>query len=121
MKSQELPIYRASWDMVKQMEHYIRNFPREAKYSHGAKLRELGIDFVRVICLANECRDKSVRLAYLDEAVGILEAYRFTKRLAMEFKYLSLNQAAKVDVHLASVGQQLGGWRNKMAGQSCVG
>ena len=34
MVSSELPVYRDVWEMVSQMEAYIRNFPREAKYSH---------------------------------------------------------------------------------------
>jgi len=112
MKCEELPIYRDTWEMVNLMDKYIANFPREYKYAHGEKMRELGIDLIKYLCLANNCSSNPARRAsQLEAALGIYEAYKFTKRLCYERKCISAQQASKLDFILAKVGRQLMGWK----------
>ena len=112
MNCEELPIYRDAWELISLMDRYITNFPREFKYSHGAKLRELGIDLVRYLCLANNCSSNPAkRAAQLEAALGMYEAYKLTKRLCYAGRCISADQSSKVDFLLAKVGRQLMGWK----------
>lgn len=123
MVSSELPVYRDVWEMVSQMEAYIRNFPREAKFSHGLKLRDEGAEVIKNICMANNCTNDHLRRArYIEIALGHYETYKFIKRLCAKHKYMSEAQEAKIDKRFAIVGQQLMGWKiseeNKLPGQN---
>lgn len=123
MASGDLQVYRDASELIMQMEAYIRNFPREAKYSHGKRLRDEGVELIKCICIANNSvRNKDKRIECIEEAIGHYESYKFIKRLAAAFKYLSLEQEAKIDRRLAVVGKQLMGWKineeNKTPGQN---
>ena len=123
MITSELTVYKDAWEMINQMESYIKNFPREAKYSHGAKLRDEGVEMIKSICQANNAvRDRMRRIDWLEAALGHYESYRFIKRLAVRQRYMSEAQEAKIDRWLAVIGQQLMGWKlseeNKAIGQN---
>ncbi len=68
----DLPVYKASYDMLVEMFVLIRNFGREYKYSVGDSLKKEGIAMITLIYRANSREDKAGALAEAREHIEVI-------------------------------------------------
>jgi len=82
---EHLPIYKKAYDLTLYFEKVVRNFSRYHKYTHGAELRELSREVLRLIRRANDAEDKAPLLLQNREK---LEDLKIAVRLCKEYRHL---------------------------------
>lgn len=104
----ELPVYKATYDMLLEIFQLCRNFSREYKFTVGESLKKETIDLLTLIFRANSRPDKQ---SVLTEARERIEVIRLFIRLMMDLKQLNMKQFVRVNESVETVSKQLTGWQ----------
>jgi|DewCreStandDraft_4_1066084.scaffolds.fasta_scaffold02360_9 hypothetical protein len=105
--TEELPIYKASYDMVLVIFQLVKNFNKEYKYTIGESIKNETIKLITNIYRANCSRNK---IEYLNTARENLEVIRLYIRLTKNLHQISVKQLAYVSLHIENISKQLAGW-----------
>lgn len=105
--AEELPIYKATYDLVLVVFRLVKNFTKEYKYTLGESIKKEAIEAVTNIYRANVKKDKT---EYLEKTRENIEVLRLYIRLAKDLKCISVKQIAFVNGHIENVSKQLTGW-----------
>lgn len=108
----DLPIYKASYDLLSMATDITRNIPRDLKAGLGAKVRDECIEMLVLIARANGSRDKATHLSQLVEHVQVVE---FLLRIFKDKHFISPKQHANAIQITASIGKQASGWKRSAA------
>lgn len=81
-----LPVYKASYQLVNLLFISTSNFSREYKYTIGQEIKTEGFYLIKNIYLANKALNK---VLYIEEARGNLELIRLLVRLMQDYNQLS--------------------------------
>ena len=103
----ELPVYKASYDLQLMVFECIKGFPREYKYTLGEKIKNETLELIMSTFRANVSRDKSEHLLKSREQV---EVVRLLLRLSKDMKILDLKRFVRLSDQLEIVSKQLSGW-----------
>lgn len=104
----ELPVYKASYDLLLEIFRFVKNFSKEYKYTVGDNLKKEMIQQIMLIYRANSSRDK---LAIIQEAREKIEIMRLLIRLMKDLRQISLPQFVQVNEKIEFVSRQLTGWQ----------
>jgi hypothetical protein len=104
---EELPVYKASYDLLLGIFSLTGQFQREYKYTVGERLRNETLDLLALIQRANGRRDRHL---VLREARERVEVIRLFLRLMMDLRQLSLKAFVHINRQVESVSKQLAGW-----------
>jgi hypothetical protein len=110
--AQELPVYKASYELIIGIFGLVKNFNREYKYSIGESLKKEAIDMVTVIYRANMHTEKT---EFIKRAREHLEVTRLHIRLLKDLKQIPLNRFVNVNIHIENISKQLTGWQRACA------
>ena len=105
----ELPVYKATYDLLVEMFRFTKNFRREYKYTVGESLKKEKLALITLIYRANSRKDK---YAVLQEARERIEVIRLFIRLLKDLKQISLKQFVLVNLQVENVSKQLTGWQH---------
>ena len=111
----ELPVYKASYDLLVEIFQFTRNFNREFKYTVVESLKKETLELITLIYRANSRHDK---YQVLQEARERIEVIRLFVRLLKDLKQISLKKFVLVNKHIENVSKQLTGWQKKMKNNS---
>ena len=103
----ELPVYKASYDLLLGIFALTGQFKREFKYTVGERLRNETLDLLGLIQRANGRKD---RREVLLEAREKVEVIRLFLRLMKDLHQLSLKTFVNINRQVESVSKQLAGW-----------
>lgn len=112
-QSEDLPIFKASYDLLEQLTDLAKDLPKFFRYSIGQRMVDLCLDLLGNIYRANMKRDKAEPLT------DLLICYRqllLLLRVCYKQKALSTGRYAELVKLLDSIGRQATGWRQKFAG-----
>jgi len=109
VRTKDLPIYKAGYDLVKLITDRVRHFPRDYRPTLGKIMQEEAISLVLSVYQANAATDKIPHLEGVLERLSTLE---MLTQLAMDFGQLPPNAFAEAVDILGSIGRQAGGWKN---------
>ena len=112
-QSEDLPIFKASYDLLEQLTDLSKDLPKFFRYSIGQRMVDLCLDMLGNIYRANMKRDKAEPLT------DLLICYRqllLLLRVCYKQKALSTGRYAELVKLLDSIGRQATGWRQKFAG-----
>ncbi len=109
--AQELPVYKASYDLLLALFKLTKNFKREFKYTIGESLKKEMIELVTLIYRANTKRDKK---DVLQEARERIEVVRLFVRLLKDLQQISIKQQVYLNEHIENVSKQLTGWHKSL-------
>lgn len=104
----ELPVYKASYDLLIEIFRFVKNFSKEYKYTVGDNLKKETIDLIMLIYRANSYRDK---LKIIQEAREKIEVIRLLVRLMKDLRQISLSVFVQVSEKIEFVSRQLSGWQ----------
>ncbi len=107
----ELPVYKASYDLLVEIFQFTKNFNREFKYTIGESLKKETIELITLIYRANSRKDK---FQVLQEARERIEVIRLFIRLLNDLKQISLKKFVFINKQIENVSRQLTGWQKKM-------
>ena len=104
----ELPVYKATYDLLLEMFRFTKDFSREYKYTVGESLKKETIELITLIYRANSRPDKQ---ATLQTAREHIEVIRLLVRLMKDMQQINLKQFVEVNKQVENVSKQLAGWQ----------
>jgi hypothetical protein len=104
----ELPVYKAKYDLLLSIFQFTRDFNREYKYTVGESLKKETIELLTLIYRANS---KYKKAEILQTARERIEVIRLLIRLMKDMKQISLGKFVKINVVVENVSKQLTGWQ----------
>ena len=109
--TQDLQIYSDTVELSKTVLELTSNFPRKYKFFLGDELGKTALALLRLIHLANKCRD--TRTEKLCEFIATFDYFKDLLRLSEETKCISTAQQANLAILIDSIGKQSNGWRKQ--------
>jgi len=113
-KYDELPVYKASYDLFLAVFQLTKNFKREYKYTVGESLKNEMIELVTLLYRTNSRQDK---YTVLQKARESIEVIRLLIRLLKDLHQISLKQFVSINKRIKNVSKQLTGWQKKQKKQ----
>lgn len=106
---QHLPIYKATYELLRLVTHATSNFPKAYKYSLGDKLRAEVVEMVVFIFKANSSRgaDRAAQAALF---LGRLQVVELMVRLSKDLRLLTVKQFSEIVSVSDGLGRQAQGW-----------
>lgn len=108
MKYDDLPVYKASYDLFVEIFRFTKNFTREYKYTVGESLKKEALGLITLIYRANSKKDK---FDVLQEARERTEVIRIFVRMLKDLKQISLKKFVFINKQIEMVSKQLTGWQ----------
>jgi hypothetical protein len=105
---QELPVYKASYDLLLAIFEFTKNFNKDYKYTVGESLKKETTELLTLIYRANSRKDK---VGVLQEARERIEVIRLFIRLMKDMKQINLKKFVEVNKSVENVSKQLTGWQ----------
>jgi hypothetical protein len=107
----DLPVYKASYDMLLAIFAFTKNFSREYKYTIGERLKNEVIELFILIYRANSTYNKADILKLAREQVEII---RVLIRVMKDMKQISLSSFVAINQNVENVSKQLAGWHKSV-------
>jgi hypothetical protein len=103
----ELPVYKAAYDLLLHIFRLSHNLSREYKFTLGEKLKNETTDLLTNIYRANKTRDKS---GFIEKARESVEIVRLYIRILKDTGQLASKKHIFVNSSIETVSKQLAGW-----------
>lgn len=107
-KHDELLIYKKSEVLLNRIYPALRNYPKAEKYVLCAHIKEVFINLMKYIMLANKVKSK--RKQYQEEVDGYLQTCKILMKLSYDQKYISTGFYEEINEGLVEIGKMLSGW-----------
>lgn len=104
----ELPVYKATYDLLLGMFRFTKDFSKEFKYRLGESLKKEAIELITLIYRANSHVDKQATLQTAHEHIQVI---RLLVRLMKDMHQISLKRFVEVNTQVENVSKQLTGWQ----------
>jgi len=106
-----LPVYKASYDLLLLVFNLVKEFKREYKYTLWDSIKKEIINLISNIYKANSKIDKKRNISLSREKIELLRLYF---RLSKDLKILSLNKYIEINLLLESISKQLYAWEKSL-------
>ncbi|MEX0934480.1 MAG: four helix bundle protein [Candidatus Saccharimonadales bacterium] len=103
----ELPVFKATYDLCRDIYLYTKDYPREYKYTLGQEMKQDCMQLLRQIYRANRAKAKKDDL---DEFMDTFETLKMQLRLSADMDILSLKRQAQLARDMDKIGRQITGW-----------
>ncbi|MCX6323616.1 MAG: four helix bundle protein [Sphingobacteriales bacterium] len=107
----ELPVYKASYDLLLEVFQFTKDFHKEYKYTVGESIKKETIALLTLIFRASSRQDKQ---AVIQEARERIEVIRLFIRLMNDMKQMSLKKFVHINQKVEEVSKQLSGWQKSL-------
>ena len=104
----ELPVFKASYDLLLDVYHFSSTLTREYKYTIGEKIKNEGLELIMLVYRANSAYNKIETIQKAREQVEML---RLLIRILKDLKQISLKSFVRVNKQIENVSKQLAGWQ----------
>jgi hypothetical protein len=108
---QELPVYKASYDLLLEIFRFTKDFSREYKYTAGESLKKETIELLTLIFRANSRRDREMTILQARERIEVI---RLLVRVMKDLHQISLKRFVQVNEKVEDVSRQLTGWQKSL-------
>ena len=108
-KSEDLPIYRDTLDLLDRLLSLTVNFPKFYRYGMGQRMVDINLDMLALIYRANRTYEK---LPVISELLDHHHMLQMLFRLCVRKRVITESQYAWVVVLIDRIGRQGTGWRN---------
>ena len=104
----ELPVFKASYDLLLDIFRFSGNFTREFKFTVGERLRNETLELIVLVFRANSARQK---VEIIQEARERVELIRLLIRMMKDLDKISLKSFVRINQQIEMVSKQLTGWQ----------
>ena len=108
MNYDELPVYKATYDLLLEIFRFTRGFSKEYKYTVGESIKKETLELITLIYRSNSKQNKTETI---QEAREKIEALRLFIRLMKDLRQISLKRFVQVNKQVENVSKQLTGWQ----------
>ena len=102
-----LPIYKASYSLLLDINRMMPNVPRDCRYSIGQELRKKIMEIIVLIYRANRTRGKLSIISKMRESLLEVQVYI---RLMSDMKYISERKYINLVEQTTSMSKQMSAW-----------
>lgn len=95
---EHLKIYKSIYDFMVELYKYIKDFPKEYKYSLGEKLKSYSLELLISIYKINSCFDKQEKQKLLQNSIALAEKIKILLRLSKDIHILSIKHFTSISV-----------------------
>ncbi len=106
----QLPVYKASYDLLLCVFEFSKHFNKEYKYTVGEKLKNETLELILLIYRANSVE---LKITVIQSARERIEVIRLLIRLTKDLRQISLHQFVEINEKIENVSKQLTGWQKK--------
>ncbi len=110
----DLPVYKASYDLLLAIFQFTKNFAKEYKYTVGETLKNQTIELLVLIYRANSKRNK---VEVLQSAREQIEVIRLLIRLMKDLHQIGIEKFVQINQSVENVSRQLTGWQKSQREQ----
>lgn len=110
MIARRLKVYKATYELVKALSLYQKEFERQFKYTLGERLQSTAIGLFQHLQRANMYPE--YRQRYLEAFVVEFETLKTLMRLAFDFGQIGKQRQAHIFKLCDSIGRQVSAWKN---------
>jgi len=103
-----LPVYRASYDLLLELFRFTKEFKREYKFTLGKSMKKEMVEMIGNIYRANSSFEK--RKEKILAARENVETIRLFLRLSKDLKIIGVEKFVSLNLKLENVSKQLAGW-----------
>ncbi len=103
-----LPVYKASYDLLLEIFNFSKNMDREYKYTIGEDLKKETTEMIANIYRANCSHNKKELIGRARENVEIVRLYL---RLIKDLKQIALLKFVRINEIIESISKQLNFWQ----------
>ena len=103
----ELPVYKATYDLLLEIFRFTANFNKQYKYTLGENLKMETLNLIKAIYRANSEADKNETLRLACEQVEVI---RVQVRILKDLKQISLKSFIRINLQIENVSKQFRGW-----------
>jgi hypothetical protein len=107
MNYNDLPVYKATYDLLLEIFRFTTHFSKEYKYTVGDCIKKETLDLITLIYRANNRRN---RKDIIEEAREKIEVIRLYIRLMKDLQQISVKRFVQVNIQVENVSKQLTGW-----------
>ena len=104
----ELPVYKATYDLLLAIFQFTKEFSKEYKYTVGESLKKETVELLTLIYRANTRHQKTDVLQMAREQIEVI---RLLIRVMKDMKQISLERFVKINQVVENVSKQLTGWQ----------
>lgn len=109
MNDFDIPIFKKTYELYKTLYEYLKSFPRQDRYSLGAKCEDAVLSVLDGIISASQL-SKTEKMPILQKASAKLNLLRVYVRLAKEVCALDNKKYLILQEDIDEIGRMLGGW-----------
>jgi len=103
-----LPVYKASYDLLLEIFNFSKNMDREYKYTIGENLKKETTEMITNIYRANCAQNKTELIGRARENIEIV---RLFLRLIKDLKQITLLKFVRINEIIESISKQLNFWQ----------
>jgi hypothetical protein len=108
-------IYRDTRTLMNHIIDVTPQFPRQFKYSIGAKMHDLVVDLLNSAASAYLIRDKETSISHLVQYQIKFETLKTLVRVAIERRWImSTGRQAQIVELMDAIGKQCTAWKNSL-------
>ena len=107
----DLPVYKATYDLLLAIFRFTKDFNKEYKYTVGESLKKETMELLTLIYRANVKRNK---VEVLREAKERIEVIRLFIRLMKDMQQISIKHFIQINEKVENVSKQLSGWQKAL-------
>lgn len=108
-----LPVYKAIYDLLLTLFVQVRNFPKDFQYTLGERIKNLLIELSELAYHANADGDRLERQGFLKNLCAKAETLRFLLRICYDLRLYNLECYIHLNEQLEAISRQLHGWRKQ--------
>lgn len=102
-----LPIYKASYSLMLDVNMMMPNLPRDCRYSLGQEIRQKIMEIIVLIYRANRTKKKVFIISKMRETLLEVQVYI---RLMNDMKYISERKYTQLIEQTTSMSKQMAAW-----------
>ena len=106
-----LPVYKASYSLMLEVNRLMPNLPRDCRYSMGLEIRQKIMEIIVLIYRANRTREKVAVISKMRETLLEVQVYI---RLMSDLKYISERKYVQLIEQTTSMSKQMAAWERSV-------
>ena len=102
--------YGTILSLIHTVEPILKNFPKDIKPTYGDDFRHTLISAMSSICRAFKSTNPAKKAAFLEDVSADIDILKILTRISVDFKYITPENMASIDLQLVELGKEIGGW-----------
>jgi hypothetical protein len=104
----ELPVYKASYDLLLEIFRFTKDFSKEYNYTVGESIKKETLDLIALLYRANT---RTYKIDILQSAREKIEVIRLFVRLMKDLQQINLKKFVFINTKIENVSKQVTGWQ----------